>query len=168
MKDKTVKIFVAIYVEAQAHSLYTVGTQNCGCIYSDVKDKFVIPHRSPKSPTHLRDPINCSRSWDKALRPGWYWHMCSVVPEAMPYPEWRRALPPQPPQAQKKQKTKQKKKNKNPKLLGILIVLWPRYKGREFPAWRWLHSNSSFAHLLGSAINIVPTETIMDSGKITV
>lgn len=48
MKDKTVKIFVAIYVEAQARSLYTVGTQNCGWIDSDVKDKLVIPHRSPK------------------------------------------------------------------------------------------------------------------------
>lgn len=101
MKDKIVKIFVAIYVEAQAHSLYTVGTQNYGWIYSDIKDKLVIPHRSPKWPTHLRDPINCSRSWDKALRPGLYWQMCSVVPEAMPYSEWRRALPPKPPQAQK-------------------------------------------------------------------
>lgn len=163
MKDKTVKIFVAIYVEAQAHSLYTVGTQNCGWIYSDVKDKLVIPHRSPKWPTHLRDPINCSRSWDKALRPGWYWYMCSVVPEAMPYSEWRRALPHPP--ASTGSKNKKTKKKKEIKLLGILIVLWPRYKGREFPAWRWLHSNSSFAHLLGSAINIVPTETIIDSGK---
>lgn len=48
MKDKTIKTFVAIYVDAQAIILYTVGTYNCGWIYNDAKDKLIIPHDSPE------------------------------------------------------------------------------------------------------------------------
>lgn len=47
MKDKTVKMSVPIYVDAQANILYTVGTHNRGWIHNDVKDKLVIPHNFP-------------------------------------------------------------------------------------------------------------------------
>jgi hypothetical protein len=40
MKDKTIKVSVAIYVDAQANVLYTVGTHNCGWICNDAKDNL--------------------------------------------------------------------------------------------------------------------------------
>lgn len=75
-----------------------------------------------------------------------------VVPEDMPRSEQRRAFPPQ-------------AKAKGTDCLAFSLHRGHVTKAENSQFRRGLYSHSSFAHLLGSALNIFPMEIIIDSGR---
>ena len=100
MKDKTIKVSVAIYVDAQANVLYTVGTHICGWICIDAMDILFYLTFQREWPTLLRHAINCYRRWGKALRPGlidicalWYLKPCHFLSGREPFlPSQRKQI----------------------------------------------------------------------------